>query len=349
MARFLVLLLYWASFQAVAEELVPAKIEEISPREDFRKKLFAESLAKRACKVISKNPSGVVSENPALTNTLQKLLDALNKSSPTDLAPLFHPQLKVRTKQVAVALTSISRISGKNVQASLFRAYAINNPDGDPQPTECVEDGLMVRPLYGHRVQVAVWIQAQGADEISRIYADLVPTKDAWLIGAWNVQQWTHAGQDYNEWRAKAQKSVESKQAVAGWIFYDIAIKLLDGGKFLSFPVEKDIAVEQAKVLSGKTLLESLTPKFPSEKLVYVSSLFSRHGAGLLLRFGLESEWSANAIREHCRAKYRQLLDDGLARDLAGIRCDYILPKESTTKEGVLGGIFVDQASLKTK
>jgi hypothetical protein len=69
----------------------------------------------------------------------------------------------------------------------------------------------------------------------------------------------------------------------------------------------------------------------------------------LLLRFGLESEWSANAIREHCRAKYRQLLDDGLARDLAGIRCDYVLPKESPTKEGVLGGIFVDQASLKNK
>lgn len=349
MTRLFFAILYLFSVQALSEELVPATMEEISPREDFRKKIFAESMTKRACKVISKNPSGAVTDNPALTNTLQKLLDAMNKNSPADLVPLFHPQLKVRTKQVAAALTSISRISGKNVQSSLFRAYALNNPDGDPQPTECPEDGLMIRPLYGHRVQVAVWIQAQGADEVSRVYADLVPTKDAWLIGAWNVQQWTHAGQDYNEWRARAQKMLEGKQLVASWIFYDIAMKLLDGGKFLNFPVEKDIRNEQTKVLGGKSLMEVVAPKFPSEKLVYVSSLFSRHGAALLLRFGLENEWSANAIREHCRTKFRYLLNDGLARNLAGIRCDYVLPKESPSKEGVLGGIFVDQDSLKAK
>lgn len=349
MVRLLIVLFYLISVQALAEALVPAKMEDVSPREDLRKKIFADSLTKRACKVISKNPTGAVADNPSLTNTLQKLLDAMNKNSPSDLVPLFHPQLKVKTKQVAAALTSISRISGKNVQSSLFRAFALNNPDGDPQPTECADDGIMIRPLYGHRVQVAVWIQAQGADEVSRVYADLVPTKDAWLIGAWNVQQWTHAGQDYNEWRTQAQKMLESKQLVAAWIFYDIAIKLLDGGKFLNFPVGKEITAEQTKVLAGKSLMDVVAPKFPSEKLVYVSSLFSRHGAALLLRFGLENEWSANAIREHCRTKFRYLLDDGLARDLAGIRCDYVLPKESPSKEGIMGGIFVDQDSLKTK
>ena len=347
MLRFCLVIACLVRAQVVSAELVPAKIEEISPREGLRTKIFGNSLAKRACKIVSKNPAGSVTDYPELTNTLQKLLDGLNKGAATDLVPLFHPQLKVKTKQVAAALTSISRISGKNVQASLFRAYAVNNPDGDPQPTECAEDGLLITPLYGHRVQLAVWIQAQGADEVSRIYADFVPTKDTWLIGAWNVQQWTHSGQDYGEWRTKAKKMLEGKQLVASWIFYDIAIKLLDGGKFLNFPVEKDVVAEQASIFGNKTLLEVLAPKLPLDKLVYASSLFSRHGAALLLRFGIENEWSANAIREHCRAKFRSLWDDGLARELAGIRCDYVLPKESPSKEGTLGGIFIDQASLK--
>lgn len=349
MLRFLFTFLLLFTWDIASAELVPAKIEDLSPREDFRKKTFYDSLSKRSCKIISRNPSGAVSENPLLTNVLQRLIDALNKKSAPDLLPLFHPQLKVKTKQVAAALTSISRISGDNVQASLFRAYAINNPDGDPQPTECAEDALVIRPLYGHRVQVAVWIQTQGSDEVSRVFATFVPTKDSWTIGAWNVQQWTHTGQDYTEWRAKAQKILENKQLIASWIFYDIGIKLLDGGKFLMFPVKAELEAEQLKVLGSKGLLPTLEPKFTSEKLVYASSLFSRHGAALLLRFGLENEWSANAIREHCRSKFKSLLEDGTARELAGIRCDYVLPKESPTKEGVLGGIFVDQASLKQK
>ena len=347
--RLILLLLLCITAPVRADILVPAKPEDVSPREELRKKLFAQSLSQRSCKIVSKNPSGAVSDDPSMTLVLQKLIDGINKASDADLLPLFHPQLKVKSRQVKAALTSISRISGSGVQASLFRAYAINNPDGDPQPTDCLDDGLVIRPLYGHRLQLAVWIQAQGSDEVSRIYADLVPSKDRWFIGAWNVQQWTHTGKDFAEWRSQAEKMSQNKQPIASWIFYDIALKLLDGGKFLSLPVEKDLVAEQSKLFEGKDLQAILAPKFTAEKLVYASSLFSRRGAALLLRFSLDSEWSTNAIREHCKSKFKQLLGETWAQELAGIRCDYVLPKESPTKEGALGGIFIEQSSLKAK
>jgi hypothetical protein len=332
-----------------AETLAPAKLEEQSPREELRRQLFGERLSGRACLTVSKNPAGTVSADPALTAALQKLIDGINKSAAPDLVPLFHPQLKVKTRQVAVALTSISRISGNSAQASLFRAYALNNPDGVPELTDCAEDSLSLRPLYGHKLQVAAWIQVQGEDEVSRVYADFVPSKSKWLIGAWHVQQWTHAGKDFTGWREMAINQVAAKQPITAWILYDLAIKLLDGGKFLSFPVTNELLAEQAKLLGGKTLLESIAPKLTNEKLVYAASLFSRKGAAVLLRFGIDSEWSGNAIREHCRAKFKQLQLDGFVSGLAGIRCDYVLPKESPLREGALGGIFMDEDSSKVK
>lgn len=345
---FLALYLGLAS-RSHAEILAPAKLEEQSPREELRRQLFGERLSSRACVTLSKNPAGTVSADPALTAALQKLVEGINKSAATDLVPLFHPQLKVRTRQVAAALTSISRISGNAAQASLFRAYALNNPDGVAELTDCAEDSLSLRPLYGHKLQAAAWVQVQGEEEVSRVYANFVPAKDKWLIGAWHVQQWTHAGKDFVGWRELAMAQAAAKQQIAAWILYDLAIKLLDGGKFLSFPVTSELVSEQGKLLAGKTLLESLAPKFTNEKLVYAASLFSRKGAAVLLRFGLESEWSANAIREHCRAKFKQLQSDGAISGLAGVRCDYVLPKESPLKEGALGGIFMDESSSKSK
>jgi hypothetical protein len=34
---------------------------------------------------------------------------------------------------------------------------------------------------------------------------------------------------------------------------------------------------------------------------------------------------------------------------VAGVRCDYVLPRESIEKEGAQGGIFVDRENLADK
>ena len=332
-----------------ADILVPAKFEDQSPREAVRKKLFPEGSPKRDCKIASKDPAGVVESDPGLTTALQALIKGINASDADILVPLFHPQLKVKSGVVKGALTSISGISGANLDATLFRAYAMNSLTGETAAIPCPEDGLHLHPLYGHPFQVGAWIQVLGRDEISRVYVILIPTKDKWQIGAWHVQQWSHAGKDFMAWRDEAAALASKKDELAAWLYYDLTAKLMDGGKFIVFPVAADIAAERGKLLGGKPLIEALAAKLPKEKLVYASSLFSRKGVSILLRFGIPAEWSANAIREHCRQKFTELTKEPWMAAIAGIRCGYVMPQESTQKEGVLGGIFVDQASMNAK
>jgi hypothetical protein len=329
--------------------VVPAKIEDRSPREDLRLKIFANDVAQRACRVMSKDPKGSVDADARVSLFIHQLLKAINSSDAKQLRSMFHPQLKVTLNQATSSLTSIKRISGERPEATLLRAYGINSLDGTTSAIPCQEDSLEVYPLSAHPFQIGLWIQATGADEITRIYAQLVPSKERWFIGAWHVQQWTHAGKEVTVWVQEAEGLLTKNQQLASWIYLDIASKLLDGGKFLRFPVMDDVTAEKKKVLGTKTLKDALSPKFKDDKLVYTSSLFSRKGASLLLRFSIPAEWSAVAIREHCRQKFKQLSVESWMSAIAGVRCDYVLPRESIEKEGVLGGVFVDAASLSQK
>lgn len=343
---FSVFLTVWA-LPLMAETLVPAKFEEQSPREDLRKRIFSDNLTARACRVVSKNPSGAVEADSGLTLVIQDIVKAITAKDDKALAPLFHPQIKIKSQQVKAALTAIERISGPKMDATLFRAYAMNNLTGDTESVLCDEDGLVLFPLYGHPLQVGVWIQVQGRDEVTRVYVILVPGKQNWRIGAWHVQQWTHAGKDFITWRQEAQALVEKKEPMAAWFYFDLTAKLMDGGKFIKFPVAQDIEAERDKLYSSQGIKDVLAAKFSGEKLVYISSLFSRNGVALLLRFGIPEEWSANAIKTHCQTKFKDLMAESWMKMMAGIRCDYVLPKESPLKEGAHGGIFVDKDSVK--
>jgi hypothetical protein len=331
------------SHAAGAETLVPAKIEEQSPKESLRKDLFGSQLNTRGCKILSRDPAGFVEKDAALSKALNVVIKGIKAGDDTVLLPLFHPQIKVKKSGVKAALISIERITGAKPDASMFRAYAINNPTGEVASTDCLEDGLKVFPLYGHPLQVGGWVQVTGKDEVARVYIVLVPTKDQWRIGVWHVQQWTHAGKDFDTWRSEASALRAKKDDIAAWIYLDLAVKLLDGGKYLEFPVAKDLERERAELLGGGSLVEAMKPKFPEDTIVYASSLFSRKGASFLLRFRIPGEWSANAIKKHCTDHHKKLATESWMNAMAGLRCDYVLPSESITKEGALGGIFIDK------
>lgn len=328
---------------ALAESLVPAKLEDRSPREEIRKKIFPQGSPDRSCQILSRDPKGTVEVDPGLTAFIQSLIKSINSGDAKTLQTLFHPQLKVKSPQVKAAITSIQRISGDKIDATMFRAYGINSFDGVTTAIPCPEDGLLVHPLFSHPFQAGVWIQATGAEEVTRVYVVLIPTKDKWMIGAWHVQQWTHAGKDFTVWRQEAESLSAKNQQLAAWVYLDIAGKLLDGGKFLVLPVSEDIAKEKQKAMPIKSLKDQLAPKFKDDKLVYASSLFSRKGAAILLRFSIPGEMSAVAIRDHCKSKYKELSAEAWMTSISGIRCDYVLPRESIDKEGALGGIFIDR------
>jgi hypothetical protein len=334
------------SLAVTAERIVPVSLKDQSPREEIRKKIFPEGSLPNECKTISKNPAGIVDVDPSLTAALQTLINGIQTGDDKTLLPLFHPQIKVTPSQIKMTLSSISRIAGGKIDAALLRAFAINNLTGESAAIPCPEDNILLHPLYGHPLQAGVWIQVRGNDDVAKIYAILVPSKDKWQIGAWHVQQWTHAGKDYVTWFEQG-KALEAKHDdVAAWIYFDLVEKLLDAGKFIVFPASKEVATQRTRLFGGKPLLDVLQPKFPGDKLVYTASLFSRQGAALLLRFQIPGEWSAVAIREHCRNKFKLLAAEPWLKAVAGVRCGYIMPRESADKEGVLGGIFIDETTL---
>jgi hypothetical protein len=343
MAHLLLLLALNLLAVAQAETLVPAKIEDQSPKESLRRVLFSSQPDSRACKILTRDPAGFVEQDPSLSKTFSMLIEGIRGANDSILVPLFHPQIKAKSKSVKSALISIERISGKKPEVSLFRAYAINNPTGDVALTTCPEDGLGVFPVYGHPLQVGGWIQVTGKDEVARVYVVLIPARNQWRIAVWHVQQWTHSGKDFEIWRSEASALLAKKDEIAAWIYTDIAAKLLDGGKYLEFPIAKDIERERSGLLAGKSLVDVMRPKFPSENIVYASSLFSRHGASFLLRFRVAAELSANAIKKNCMQHFANLSSEPWMAALAGVRCDYVLPQESATKEGAMGGIFVDK------
>ena len=334
------------SLAASAERIVPVSLKDKSPREEIRKKIFPEGSLPQECKTISKNPTGIVDVDPGLTAMLQSLISGIQSGDDKALLPLFHSQIKVTPSQIKMTLSSISQISGGKIDVALLRVFAINNLTGETASIPCPEDNILLHPLYGHPLQAGVWIQARGRDDVAKIYAVLVPSKDKWQIGAWHVQQWTHAGKDYTMWFEQGKALKAKHDDVAAWLYFDLVEKLLDAGKFIVFPAAKEVAAERNHLFAGKSLLDVLAPKFPGDKLVYSASLFSRHGAALLLRFQTPGEWSAVAIREHCRNKFKFLAAEPWMKAVAGVRCDYIMPREAADKEGVLGGIFIDEAAV---
>jgi hypothetical protein len=331
---------------AKAEKIVPASLNDQSPREEIRIKIFPAGSPPRACTLVSKNPAGIVEVDPALTAALQKLIAGIQMGDDKALLPMFHPQIKVTNSQIKIALSSISRMSGSKIDVSLLRAYALNNLSGETSPIPCLEDSFALHPLYGHPLQAGIWLQAAGSDEITRIYVILIPAKDRWQIGAWVVQQWTHTGKDFTTWFEQGKALVLKHDDLAAWLQFDLAEKLLGGGKFIVFPAAKEVAAERNKLFGGKSLIDILSPKFANDKLVYTASLLSRKGVALLLRFQIPGEWSSVAIMAHCRAKLKTLAEEPWMKAMAGIRCSYVVPSESKDREGVLGGIFLDQASL---
>ena len=348
MLRLLISVLLWWPALAAADMLKPASLEDQSPREALRKAVFGESKA-HECKILSKEPAGKIPQDESLSGAITALMSAIKGGDDKAMVPLFHPLLKVRSAQVKAALISIDRISGGKSEVSLFRAYALNNVTGDVVLTECPEDGLKLYPLYGHPLQVGVWIQVSGKDEVARVYAVMIPGKSDWKIASWHVQQWTHAGKDIDTWRADAAALRAKKDDLAAFIYLDLAAKLLDGGKFIEFPVAKDVVSERDSISGGKSLIDLLAPKFPGEDLAYASSLFSRKGAAALVRFRVPAEMSANAIKAHCVDRFQKLRTESWMRALAGMRCDYVLPRESALKEGAMGGIFVDDETTPPK
>ncbi len=332
---------YAPSFIAAEVTLKPVPIEASSAKEDLRRKIFGTDLAQRQCKTISTDPRATVEIAPDVEQTIQKITTSINSRSDKTFKNYFNPRLKVNSGKAMGALDAIRRIAGEGMAVSNYRIMALNSPDGSTDAIECPDTGVMLHPLYGYPLTIGVWLQATGDKEVARVFFELVPSSKDWTIGAWHVQQWTHASKDFAMWYELASVEAQAKRTISAYIASDIAVKLLDGGGFLVFPVKKDAESFRDQQLNSADFMKAVSETFAADKVVYASSLFAQEGAGLLVRFEVKEELSAKAINAHCQDRLKTLSQKDWSKVLVGMRCAYNFPREKASADGVLGGIYM--------
>lgn len=355
-ARWVFLLSLSASlFQSVlfgAEDILkPAPLEASSPREDLRKQIFEKKqlLDKRACETLATDPAATIPIDSYLQETIRSLIKALNNADEKTLRDTFNARLKVKAGQVALSLASLKKIVGAKYAVTNYRVFALNSPDGSTEAIPCQDTGVLIHPLYGYPLSAGVWLQATGDDEVARIFLELVPAKKDWTIGAWHIQQWTHAGKDFAMWQDGAEAYAQKGHKEAAFILSDLATKLLDGGGFLEFPVMHDAEAWRDRQMTTSTWAKSVRALFPQDEIVHLSTLFVKGGAGVILRFGVKAELSSNAIKDHCKTHFQKIMATDWGDAILGIRCGYNFVRENPRADGVLGSIYVSKDDLKEK
>lgn len=333
--------------------LQPADPAENSPREDLRSALFKNEINTRSCITIDAGPKGgLLKDAPDLDQFLKELILALQKGRHREVAAKFHPRLKVHESLIKEQFAAFERTYASPLDFSIYKLWAINTVDGTTTGFNCME-GLQVHPQYGYPLQFGLWLQLMGQKELARLYIPIVPlrTKDRWALGGLHIQQWTHHGKDFSAWLEFAQSASQDKHPIAAYIGYDIATKLLNGGGMLTYASVEYIQELQAKVMPKSefeaTILAHVRGQIQEElKPIYVASILTEDGAGVLVRFSTPRDLTLEEVTQNCANVGRNMVKSKWDRHLAGIKCTYVLPKEDPTKEGVLGGLYMSFKKL---
>ena len=330
----LVLLVSLASTNADA-------LAETDPLEMLRLQIFNGQADKASCRAIKADPRGYSRIDPVFDETLVKLIKALKSKDPVALQPLFHPRLNMGLLPLKEALAKLDFIFAPPFDVSLYRLWALNSVDGSPSGLVCAEDQATVFPLYGYPLQFGVWLQVMGQKEIGRIFVSIVPKDNQWFLGSFHSQQWTHAGRDPQTWEVEAAKNLEQKSQLAAFLKYDLANKLLEGGKFLILQEAQATASKRDTIYTRDAFKKVVTNLIPSQGAESAASVFVPEGAGLLVRLRVPGELSLNEMKNRCQNIAKSMRETVVAKDVAGVKCSYLLPGESAEKDGALGTIYV--------
>tara|TARA_B100001094_G_scaffold324845_1_gene378098 strand:- start:790 stop:1908 length:1119 start_codon:yes stop_codon:yes gene_type:complete len=301
------------------------------------------------CTIISKVPKISEGQWPDEAKKLvSQLIENISENNSSSLKKLFHSRLKITEDFGEKLYYSLkSRYKGR-WNFSLFRVWSINNPDEFKTPILCHEDEVKITPLFGYRNQIGVWLQLMSSTELGRIFVVIVPTKGTWKVGAIHLQQWTYMGKDYAVWANKGLKA-ENRDLVKAHIYYDIAQKMLFGGNLLEYPIKDKIIEQQNKALSKTKWLTMATETFNLNDPVYIGTLLTDSGPGILIRFRVQEEINNESFQKICVATGKKLISHNwLEHQSGGLRCDFILPKESINKPGVLGSQYFSFQDIKS-
>lgn len=282
-----------------------------------------------------------------LDSLLNKLITGIEQSDQPQVRKLFHPSLKVSSASINNVLAKIKGNNGKNVRLSVEKLWALYTLDGSAENIPCEEDNISISPQYGYDLQFAAWISVAGEKELAKIFISVVPVKENLFIGAFNLKNWTHNGKDHLSWIKEADKDYKDKIFGIAYLKYDIARKLLFGKSYYEFDDQSKIEEFIEQNLNKKQFEKAIQDELTQQKILRVNSILATGGVGLMIRFLIEKEWSAHAIREHCKKNYLKLNEKKWFKNLNSLRCGYNLPHEKDpTRDGILGSILIDHNSF---
>lgn len=286
--------------------------------------------------------------DPGLNKLLDLLASGLENKDQPSLRKLFHPRLNVGSSAINGVFGKMKASLGKKVEASVHTLWALYTKDKSADDILCSEEEMTISPQYGYELQFGVWISLLGEKELGKVYATIVPSNGHFYIGAFHFQVWTHKSKNHLDWIAEADKDYEKKDFVSAYIKYDLAKKLIFGNTHFKLQIEDKIQNFLESNLNKNAWETELANIVSPEKIIYATSILTREGAGLKLRFLIPKELSAVDIKKHCKEKYTMLMNKTpWFKNLDGLRCGYNLPHEAKlNKDGFLGSIFVDKYSF---
>ena len=329
------------------KETKPSALSE-ADLEKVRLQIFAEGAKSPSCKIISRGP-GVKLESidASLQLFTSNLLDALKNTKEEQLETFFHPRLKGAGNIGRRLFATLRNRYATPWDFSVSRVFALYTVSGEKLVLPCPDDNIAITALYGYPIQFGIVFSMMAQNELSRIFALVVPRQGVWYVGGFHIQQWTFMSKDFEAWANEGIEAMKSGDNTNAYLKFDIAQKMLFGGDFLSYPIKEKILESRAAAMSKEGFLDKIKQTSKNSALVYAGTALLNDGPGILIRERLTKDVTTPEIKEACTKSAKAMLDAGTIKpDMGGVQCDFIYPGENPKKQGQVGGFYLSHKQI---
>lgn len=284
---------------------------------------------------------------PSVNALIAAILTAIKKEDSKALHTLLHPRLQRRGTDLGAFFTRLRFIYRAPWTVNVTRLWELR-PAQSVNEIHCSADTLYLKPMYGYDLQYFLWLSVVGKQELGRIIVPLVKQRESvkatkgkakWVIGALHTRQWTHLGLDFNDWMGKATQA--QHEPMQAWALFDITQKLLQDSPFMRFPQRVVLQKAQQQIMSTAQWQEKITKTASKHKVIFVNSILTPDGVGIMLRLHIAKALSGHDINRTCRDLLAVFKQQQWFKGFRGIKCSFVIKGEPTDREGALGGIYV--------